>query len=170
MLTSIRQWAYAMSSRQVWRIMLTMAVTGPLVFVATWWTLSKPPVVVFDSFEEDAVAVSGGQLDLVSTKIDNIPCLTTVARWLWRFDPADPLPDDDIRKRKEWREVSSTPHAPPMVGKVTTYRLVVPLPEHIEPGDWHYQGQAIDTCTGPLGGGPRFSKTIPVRIDPAALQ
>lgn len=165
MIEATKKWALSISAKQIWILLLVILLTGPAGFVGAWWWMKQPPVIVYDTYEEDAMAVSGGYLSLIVTKIDNSPCMTGVARWLWRFDPLDPLPDLDPRKRRVWKEIISTPHSPPTVGKVTTYRLLVPLPEGLEPDDWYYQGQAIDTCVGPLGGGPRFSKSFKIRIE-----
>jgi hypothetical protein len=163
----LRNW----TATRVWLILIASCACGPIGFVAALYLMHKPPVIVYDTYEEDGAAVSGGQLDLISTKRDNAPCFTTVARWLWRFDPTDPLPEKDPQKRKEIHEIVSTPNSPPMIGHMGTYRLVVPLPANIEPDDhWHYQGQAIDTCGGPLSAGPRFSRDIPLRIGPEDLK
>lgn len=155
--------------RSATRIQTVMIVVGGLFGagaggIVTYHYTHQPPVVVLDTYEVDGAAVSGGQLDLVTTKIDNVPCFSTVARWLWRLDPTDPLPDRDPRKRREYHEITDAPHAPPTIGKLATYRLVVRLPNDIEAGDWHYQGQIIDTCQSPLGSGPRFGRDIPIHI------
>ena len=165
---TLRAWVAdlrAWTALRVWMILIAACVSGPVGFLAALYLLHRPPVVVMDTYEEDGAAVSGGQLDLIATKVDNASCFTTVARWLWRFDPTDPLPENNPQKRKEIHEITSTPHSPPMIGHPGTYRLVVPLPANIEPDDhWHYQGQAVDTCGGPLSAGPRFSRDIPLRI------
>ncbi len=162
-----KAWAFTQSS---WVTMLFGATIGLIGGggIARWYW-SRPAVVVISSYEDDNVAFSGGDLEFINTKVDNNVCQTSVARWLWRLDPTDPLPDSDPRKRRQWRAVISTPFGPPSIGKISTYRLSVPLPDHIEPGYWHPLNESIDTCSSLTQSAPRFieGKPILIKANPA---
>jgi hypothetical protein len=149
----------------MWAIVIG-AIFGAGVMTGVLIYLQKPPVVVTGADLSTRVVQRGGDIDLIFSKIENVACETSAVRWLWRYDPTDPQPDDAPTKRKQYRELRSTPDTPPSIGKEGFFRVSIPIPLTIEPGEWNYQGVYRDTCPSLLGGSaPRFSPSFPVRVE-----
>ena len=129
------------------------------------YLLSQPPVVVVSSYEDDGIAALGGDLNFINKVTDNAPCMTIVARWLWRPDPLD-------LTRVQVRAVDDTFFAPPPVtvsgqllfGSPNTMRLSIPEPKHIEPGWWNTLNEAIDVCRDGIHA-PRYVRGKQVLIE-----
>ena len=155
-------------SRFWWILLGCMAVIVPSTAVVTVYIYHLPPVQVLDMREDDGIAVSGKHLNLIGRKQENQNCITQTVRWLYRPDPIDPEPDPE-KKTREWIELTSAPHSPP-VFNTAPYRLMVQIPRYIAPGTWFYLGQAIDTCKPIIGDGPRVGKPYRITIMPDTTQ
>lgn len=131
----------------------------------------RVPVVVTHLDEADHIALRGGVIALLVTRIRTSDCDSKTRRWLWQ--PMTPGTPENEPKR--WRLLQESAPPPMQVGVTTTYEVDVPVPSDITAGQWYFRSEARDTCAWGsqllgviVGTQPRVSVDVPIQVrDPS---